>query len=463
MRAAIRCGAMAIALSLACGGAGEVWRAARPRVDGRLEVALPRLEQRVLPSKLTLISAQTSFSGLVRMSLVLRGGYGEDPEGKEGLASLTATLLRVLADAPANADRFGELGTTPLIDVGRRGLTVAIEVLPEDGLAAALALADFVREAAPDPSLLEFARAGRLAARAQLLASPDALAALAIAEQFPPARGTSRTLGLGTEATLAAITTQDVSAYLQRALDPSESALIVTGPVESLEAVRWAVAAFASWPKRPARPRPADHGRVVTRDDREVFVPMPGMRQTLIVVAGLRPLSVDPESVAFEAAVSALQFRIHLTLREELRVSYGIADGVQAEDGVFVVPIRVRADKTRVALSAIRTAMEAEYGLPSLDWLAHRRVSQSVRLMDASQDGPGIATHARDVFLHGRVVESLQDMLRALRTLDAAAVEGSMKSFLQPRSLRIVVVGDPDVVRPQLHREVDVRTPATLL
>jgi zinc protease len=424
-----------------------------PRVEDGFDVVLPRLERTVLGSGLTVLSSENADGGLVHLALVMRAGYDYDPPKKEGLARLAGELLELAARSPDHAARFAAVGATPQVTITRAGAIVAIEVLPADAARAAGVLADFVRAPLPIAERLESVRAARRSALARALGSPDELAAIAIARVFSPWIDRAGALGYGSRASLDAITAGDLEQYFAQARNVRDAAFIATGAIEPLQAESWALPAFAQWPSAQFR-RPSGAAQVSPRERRIMFIPVAGMQQSLIVVGGLRPRPSDANAPMFDAALSRLVGRVNHLLREERRISYGIGKDVATESDAFVIPIRVRADKTAVALAEIRKELEISSGAMLDEWLAYRRMWTLSRWMDDLQQAASVAAHAREVFLHALALDSLQRNIVGLRELDGEDVKAAAAGYLDPSRLGVVVVGDPNIVRAQLGADI---------
>lgn len=445
-------GGTALLVALGCDPSTGV-RAVPPELEPKFGVLVPTLDRSVMSSGLTVISTRSADFGVVRLELVMRAGYDFDPPEKAGVARVLGNLLALHALSPRNDVRFGTLGATPSITVDRNALTLAIEVMPADAAAGVQALADFVREPVPVAEYLDQARAGRRAAIGMARGSPDLLAALAMARIFSPWADRSGALGFGTEASLAAISAQDVEQHLASARNTRDAALVVVGPIEPMEPESWALAAFVDWPRSNVRAA-SGAARVAPRERRVVFVPVAGMKQSLIVVGGLRPRKHDDTAPAFEAALAMLMGRIQTALREERRISYGIGRDVATEADTFAVPIRVRSDKTRVALMEIRRLLDDNLVTPSSQWLATMRNIALTSAMDDAQHGASAAAIAREVFLYGLGLAALEREWKALETLEPDQVYDAAARQLTAAQLGFVVVGDP-AVRDQLGDDIE--------
>lgn len=441
---------LAIALACGCGLASEPWRANPPTTDEQFFVMLPRLHADRLPSGLAVMTSRSAENGLAHVAVVMRGGYERDPPGKEGLARLAAALLLRWAGTPDNDARFGRLGAQPHVSVTRAGLLVSVDVLPEEAPEATALLAGLVAGASSSVAGFETAKAEALSELDGTRGTANSLAAFAMGRIFALAKDRVANLGFGSPTTVSAITPADVEQYFLAACNAREAALVATGNVERDGPKQWASTAFSAWPSAP--PRTAVQARRVVPRTGSVFVPVQGMEQTLIVVGGWRPHPSEPDAVAFDAALGLLSARLQGALREVLRVSYG-QQPILSEDDTFMVAFRVRADATRAAVREIDAAVDATVEQLPPQWLHLRRLSLSGGMMLDAQDAARVAKHASEVFLFGRETDALQRSLAALQELGSEEVERSAADHLAVDRVRIVVVGDPDLIGGQLgHR-----------
>jgi zinc protease len=156
---------------------------ARPAPSAPRSYHFPHFEQRRLASGLRLVVAPVTKLPLVTAVALVEAGATQEPEGKEGVATLTAQMLLEGAaglDGAALADRFERIGASVEAyadwDVAAVTLSAKSTRLPE-----ALALVrDLLRAPTFPERELARLRDERLAELVQQLAEPRGLAA----EQF---------------------------------------------------------------------------------------------------------------------------------------------------------------------------------------------------------------------------------------------------------------------------------------
>src|SRR5215475_14219937 len=96
---------------------------------------LPPHEKAVLPNGLTLLLMEKRGVPMVSFAAIVKAGSTSDPAGQEGLASLTAGLLRK-GTARRSAQKFAEeldyIGASFAADAGSDFTSVSCEFLAKD-------------------------------------------------------------------------------------------------------------------------------------------------------------------------------------------------------------------------------------------------------------------------------------------------------------------------------------------
>ena len=419
----------------------------------------PRFEQRRLANGLRLVVAPVTKLPLVTAVALVEAGATQEPEGKEGVATLTAQMLLEGAaglDGAALADRFERIGASVEAyadwDVAAVTLSAMSTRLPE-----ALAL---VRDLLRSPTFPEREvarlRDERLAELLQQLAEPRGLAD----EQFshavyePHARYSMPNDG---EAhTVRTITGDDVRAFYAARYQPSAVTLVFAGDVTMEQVVALAEPLFGDWKGDPTSDRraaadaaqPARLLRVVAKGD----APQSEVR---VGHVGLPRRTPDYFSIVVMNAVLGGLFssRINLNLREEHGYTYGAFSAFdwRRDAGPFVVNTAVKSDVTGDAVREI---------LGEIERIQREEISEEeLTLATSYLDGVfpiryettgAIAGALASLIIHG-LPEDYYDRYRDhVRNVTTADVLRAAREHLHPDRLRVVVVGDPAVVTAPL-------------
>lgn len=240
----------AISLVAACGGAPAVVESApsaaevpataafpvTPPVLGSPEpLRVPPVEERRLSNGLRVLVVQHHELPLVDVILAVRTGAEADPEGRAGVATLTADLLD---EGTASRDALGISEQAALIgasvstsagwdvsSISMRGNTATLD--------SALALmADLLLNPSFPEGELERLRTERLTSLMQIRDRGPAIADRVFNEVVYGPRHPYGRLLTGTEQSTALITRSDIAEFYQSYYRPNNSVLIVAGDVQ---------------------------------------------------------------------------------------------------------------------------------------------------------------------------------------------------------------------------------------
>ena len=192
-------------------------------------------------------------------------------------------------------------------------------------------LADVVRRPTFPAHEIERVRKEWIAGIAREKVSPDALAMrvlppLLYGAGHPYAIPFS---GSGTEASVAALTRDDLVAFQRDFLRPDNATIIVTGAVTPESILPLLERHFGDWqPPAGAKPARVDiAAATATAGTRVYLLDRPGAPQTSILVGQLMPSSLAPDRIELNTANDVLggtfTSRINMNLREDKHWSYG--------------------------------------------------------------------------------------------------------------------------------------------
>jgi zinc protease len=331
-------------------------RSAEPPLGGDKPFNAPDVKTAKLENGLELFVVERRELPKVSVALATRAGSISDPQGKSGLASMTARVMRrgtATRDALAIDTALGDLGTTLGWGAGREFAQLELEVLKRNLGPAMAILADVALN--PSFPANEFDRERKLAldALAQQANSPQAIAGrvafmLAFGADHPYGRP-----AMGLPGSVKAVTREDLVQFQKTYWKPGSSALVFAGDITLAEATQLARQHFGGWSGGAATevkvgaPQPPGPGKVFLVDRQDAA-------QTVVAHVLPAPARRAPDYYALVLADAVyggggFGTRLNLNLREDKGYSYGVFSNpaLFTNAGTIIASGGVQTDKTK--------------------------------------------------------------------------------------------------------------------
>ncbi|MHB9880843.1 M16 family metallopeptidase [Pacificimonas sp. ICDLI1SI03] len=449
---------------LAAAGAG-VDRSSLPQVGDLPALDFPDVERATLSNGIPVTFARRAAVPVVDIAMAFDAGDAADPKDKLGTQALTLSLLdegtedRTAIEIAEAEERLGA-GISAGSDLDTTTLSLSALKI---NLGESLDLyADVVRNPKFDQAELQRVRDIQLARIDDELKQPSSLALrllppLIYGEAHP--YGAPLT-GSGTPEGVQAVTREDLVQFHDRWLRPDTAQIFVVGDTTLAEIVPMLEERFGDW--RPAGvPKGVKQFATVTAPEsaRIVLVDRPGAPQSFIFAGyPLQTKGTDNNTALSVANIplgGVFTSRLNSNLREEKGWSYGvrasISSAVQQEP--FYVTAPVQSDKTGEAVAELRREI-AEYvgarGITEKE-VADTTKFLSGRLPGAYESADAVMAAITSNATLGRPDDYQETYAAKLAALTPAEVAAAAKAEIDPSRLLWVIVGDADVVRPQLQ------------
>jgi len=293
--------------------------------------APPRFERRRLTNGLELRIVERHDLPIVTLDLVVKSGETLTPRGKEGLASIAASLLDEgtrSRNALQLAGELAEIGSALGAGGELEASTVSLTTLARHLERGMDLFADVILNPSfPEKELrrLKLERLAHLKARAD---DPEQTAAAV----FPLLiYGLDHPYGrpeLGTAASVQSLTREDAVAFYNKTMVPGNAILIVVGDVRADAIMRALEARFRGWQPGPVPENPPVSTPPAPVPGRPAYlIDKPSAAQSVLTVGKVGAARKSPDFFALLVlnAVLGGQFgsRINMNLREAKGYSYG--------------------------------------------------------------------------------------------------------------------------------------------
>ncbi len=305
--------------------------------DSRL--SLPPYQRSTLANGLTLLLMEKRDLPLASLRILVKSGSISDSKGKEGLADLTAELLRKGtpsrdADHIAAALDFmgAEISTSARLDYS----IVAAEFLSKDLNTGLDILADILRNPSFPQSELEKLVERRIGDLQSDKDDPQAVLDRYFRAYLFQNHPLGRPVG-GDETSLASITRGDVVSFHRRRYVPSNVIVAAVGDFETASLKSLLEARFGSWAGEPIPvsnvepPHPSEGRRLL-------LVDKPDATQSFFAIGNVGVARADPDRVPILLANTLFGGRFTSLLNSELRIRTGLTYGASSRFEMERIP-----------------------------------------------------------------------------------------------------------------------------
>lgn len=425
----------------------------QPPAPGPLRpFALPTPQEFRLANGVRVVVVEDHGLPVVHGRILVNAGSLFEPAEKNGLASLTAQMLREgtrSMSGPQIAERMEQLGAQFGTSAAYTVAMVQVTALKSSFPDALNLAATTVAEPAFAENELTRVRNQMIAGYQQTISTVEGLAVNAFNRAvYDAASGWSRPVG-GTRATLGGLTRDDVVAYHARLFGPANATLLLVGDITPAEARTVAQRAVGGWTGSAAAvafPRPAPHPVAATR---VILLDRPGSVQSGIYVGQTVPGAEDPELIPLQALTHVLgggfRARVNMLLREAKGWTYGAFASLSPGPGAgdFAVSSSVRTNSTDSAVAAVVQQYRRIVAEPVPAAELSGSIANLVGSFPSSvQSVQGLAGRIQTVLVNQyplNYYSNYRERLSAVRPADITRVGAAR---LTPDALTIVVAGD---------------------
>jgi len=420
--------------------------------------AIPAFQEATLPNGLRIMLVESKRQPVVSIALMLPAGDAYDASGKEGLATIVASVLTKGA-GKRTADQVSSdiegVGGSISASSGADFMNVRANVLAENAPLAFELVADAVALPTFAAKEVELARTQTLSALQLEESQPSSLAGRFFAAQLFGAHPYGKR---PTPATVRALTTDDLKAFQKTRLVPNGALLVVAGDISLVRARTLAQQYFGSW--SGAAPAVAKRAQPPARSKTEILlVHRPGSVQSNIVVGNLTYAPTNPSVYALTVGNRVLgggtDSRLFKTLREQKSWTYGAYSSLTRNHdvGTFEATAEVRNAVTDSALTELlrieRSLGTTPVASTEFDAAKGGLVGSLPLQLETAQ---GIAEQVGRYTMLGLPKDYLRTLRPRLAAVTAAQLQEASKSYMRADQSLIVVVGDGAQIYDKLAR-----------
>lgn len=435
--------------------------AMRPSPSKPRDFHFPVFERAEIRSGMRLIVAPMHRLPVVTAILVLDGGAMRERAGREGVSDIVARALaegtqRKSADELVMA--LERLGTSISASSDWESTILKMTVMSPNLADALMLMNEMVSEPRFADASIQRLREERLSEIIQNRSEPRILADEIFAATVYQSDARYAVPLSGDETTVASINTEDVKEYHASNYLPTTATLILAGDVTSESARALAEDAFGKWTASASNARPNKRLADQPSGGRQIrVIGRAGAQQSEMRVGHVgAPRSIaDYFAIVVMNAVLGGLFssRINLNLREVHGYTYGASSYFdwRRERGPFLVSSAVQSDKTGPAIQEVLKEIErikSDEIAPEELTLATSYLAGIFPIRYETADA--VASGLASLTVFGLPDDYFTSYRSKILSVTAEEVQAAASQHLHPDQLSVVVVGNPELVQPQL-------------
>ena len=434
----------------------------KPPTPGRPPMLrVPAWTRSTLANGAELVVSEKHDLPLVSFTITFSGGYNQaDPVARRGLADMTAAMMSEgtrTRDGEALAAALQLLGTTVAVRIGGETGTIAFQCIASKFPATLDIVADLLVNPSFPPEALERLRAQRLVALVQARDQPGAIAS----RVFPRlVYGSAHPYGQNvTEATLKAITRDDVVAFHRAYFRPGQALVTVVGDVNIAVAKASIEKALTAWPRGGEKPAfqypavPAPRASTIYLADK------PGAAQSTFAIGTKGPPRNTPDYYALQVMNTILggmfQSRLNANIREEKGYSYGVGSSFAygKGPGAFRAGGDIVSAKSDAALMEFMKELRGIRGERPItdEELSTAKDALTQRLPGTFASAQSVNTAIVSLWTQGLPDDYYQQYAARIAAIRREDVVRVARQYVDVDHLVIVIVGDRSTIEGPLR------------
>jgi predicted Zn-dependent peptidase len=398
---------------------------------------------------------------IVQVSLLVRAGAGEDPADRFGTASLTAAMLDEGAGARAAlqiADAVEFLGATLTTTSGFDASAIRLNV-PARQLDEALAvMADVALRPTFPAGELERLRQERLTSLLQARDDPASVASMAFSRIVFGRTHRYGTGAIGTEATLKALSAEDLRAFHAGYYQPPNATFVAVGDITADALVPRLDAHFGHWQTTAALRKPSAVSVAPQVTGRQTYlIDKPDAEQSQIRIGwvGVARSTPDffPLLVLNTVLGGSFTSRLNQNLREEHGYTYGASStfDMRLSAGPFVAAAGVQTDKTADAIREFFSELDGIRMPIGADELTKAKNYIALGFPAEFETSSDLARRLEELVVYGLPDDYFERYVPNVLAVTAPAVQKTAQTSIQPSRFAVVVVGDRKTIEPGIR------------
>jgi zinc protease len=438
--------------------AQKVDRSKPPKVGPPPVFIMAPIQRFMLTNGLRVALLEKHEVPLVQINLVFSTGSVMDPEGKTGLASMTAAMLMEGAagrDALALADAIDYLGAQISSSAGLHTSSVSLQT-PLTKLDSALALqADIALRPTFPSGELERRRKDRLTTLLQWRDEARAQASVMFSREVYGETHPYGVSAIGDEPAIRSLSVEDLQRFFSRYYRPNNAFLVVVGDVNvqlmkpKLETV------FGGWKAGTVAPVPFP--AITQKEKRTVtLVDKPGAAQTEMRIGRVGSPRVTDDYYALVVLNTIFGGSFSSRLNQNLREAHGYTYGASSsfafrlQAGPFLAGASVHTAKTDSALMELLKELDGIMKPVPAEELDRAKNYVALGFPGDFQTVHDIALRLEEMMMYDLPETYFNTYIGRILAVTKEDVQRVAKKYMDPEKMTVVLVGDRKEIQEKI-------------
>ena len=431
--------------------APEASRVMPPEAGAPVAAKVPAAVEKTLSNGLRVIVASKPGLPLVSASLRMPAGAALDPQGKAGLAAMTADLVtRGTATRSASeiASQIESLGASIGAGAGVDATDVSISTRSDKAAQAFAIMADVVMHPVFAEEEFERAKQETLDGLMLSLRQPSSVASMTMTRAL---FGETAYGGVITPESVEAITAADLKAFHAARWLPMGAVLVIAGDVTAEEGFALAESAFGASPP----PRAGGMGVDVTAaaqalpGPRAITVDIPEIGQAAVLLGRVGPSRLSPDYVDAAVANAVLGGGYSSRLNSEIRIKRGLSYGAGASLPArkMAAPLIGSAQTRNDAVAQVVDLLGSEFARLGNEPIGEKELSARKAYMIGNfgrsvETTAGLAGQYSALAQFNLPLERLQTYSAEIAGVTVERAGAAARKYHDPATATLVIVGD---------------------
>jgi len=426
------------------------------------EAKLPQPVEKTLANGLRVIVVPKHDIPLVAARLMIKTGAAADPAERDGLASLTATVLTQgtkTKSAEQIARGVEALGATLTSEAAWDSTSIDLSVMSSNLAAACGYVADVARNATFAKDEFERERAQAVDALQVEMTEPRPLASMVASRLIFGDAPYGHNSG-GSVVSLAKLGRVELAKFHATYYRPDNAVLVFAGDVKAEDAFKLAESQFGSWKGSAKSAARSSSRETPTPKPRVVVIDMPESGQAAVVVGRMGIRRTDPAYMKAIVANSVLGAGYSSRLNQEIRIKRGLSYGAGSafEPRVDVGPFTARTETKHESAAEVAGIMVGEMSqlsaaaVPEAE-LTPRKAALIGGFAQSLETTSGIVTRVSSLALYGLPLSDINRYVSGVQAVTAEDVQKFAATNLGGKDVNVVIAGDASKFLEPLQKQ----------